>query len=227
MNFFQSIFFIFYLLFFCLSCREEKPNTNAHIQMADLQEWREGKYRLHPSHIRHAIDSLKEQSATMYADKYARKYYTSDASFLWITRHGIDERADTLLAYLQDASESGLSDKAFHIPELRTSLQNIRQLDITTSHDINRLFGHTEFLLTRAYLRYVCGQRFGYIDPDLVFNRLEQNDTTKKDDYIQLYDIPTEKADDEFIQKAISILKTGDLPDFFLEIAPPPPHMPG
>lgn len=220
MKFIRFFFPIICLVFLFSSCREEKSNTNANIQMADLKEWREEKFHLRTSRIRHTIDSLKLQPATMYADKYARKYYTPDASFLWITRSGIDERADTLLTYLQEASATGLPEKAFHLSEIQASLQRIRELEFTTSHNINHLFGYTEFLLTKAYLRYVCGQRFGYIDPNFVFNRLEQADTTEEDSYIQLYNIPTEKVNDDFIQEAFTVLKEGKLPAFFQQIEP-------
>lgn len=150
----------------------------------------------------------------MYADEHTRKYYASSAPFLWITRSGIDEKADTLLTYLQKASLAGLRESNFYISELQTNLRRIRQLDFDTENNINSVFGRTEFLLTKAYLRYVCGQRFGYVQPNYIFNRLEQTDTTKKAPFRRLYDTETESADQEFIHKALSILKDGNFTDF-------------
>ena len=90
------------------------------------------------------------------------------------------KKADTLLAYLQKASSAGLRESNFYISELQTNLRRIRQLDFDPENNINAVFGRTEFLLTKAYLRYVCGQRFGYVQPNQIFNRLEQTDTTQK-----------------------------------------------
>ncbi len=159
----------------------------------------------------------------MYADRYAREYYASGTPFLWITRSGIDERADTLLAYLQKASLAGLRESDFYISELQTDLRRIRQLDFDSGNDINAVFGRAEFLLTKAYLRYVCGQRFGYVRPDYVFNRLEQTDTAREAPFRRLYDIETESADEGFARKALSLLGNGDFTGFFRDIQPDNP----
>ena len=173
----------FSLFLFCLiivSCHEEKKNANINVQLDDLADWNIREYSLSSRKIRHEIDSLRLLPLRMYADEYTRKYYASGAPFLWITRSGTDEKADTLLAYLQKASSVGLRESNFYISELQTNLRRIRQLDFDPENNINAVFGRTEFLLTKAYLRYVCGQRFGYVQPNLIFNRLEQTDTTQK-----------------------------------------------
>lgn len=216
----------FSLFLFCLiivSCHEEKKNANINVQLDDLADWNIRKYSLSSRKIRHDIDSLRLLPLRMYADEYTRKYYASGAPFLWITRSGIDEKADTLLAYLQKASSSGLRESNFYISELQTNLRRIRQLDFDPENNINAVFGRTEFLLTKAYLRYVCGQRFGYVQPNQIFNRLEQTDTTQKAPFRRLYDIETESADQEFVHKALSLLKDGNFTDFFQDIQPDNP----
>jgi len=92
----------FSLFLFCLiivSCHEEKKNANINVQLDDLADWNIREYSLSSRKIRHEIDSLRLLPLRMYADEYTRKYYASSAPFLWITRSGIDEKADTLLAY--------------------------------------------------------------------------------------------------------------------------------
>ena len=51
--------------------------------------------------------------------EHTRKYYASSAPFLWITRSGIDEKADTLLTYLQKASLAGLRKSNFIYPSFK------------------------------------------------------------------------------------------------------------
>ena len=164
---------------FIISCHEGKRNTNTHIQMSDLSPWNTQEYSLSSRKIRHEIDRLRLLPAAMYADSYTHKYYADGSPFLWITRSGVSAKADSLLAYLQQAASAGLEENIFHTQEILDDLQRIRHLDFDARNDINTVYGRTEFRLTRAYLRYVCGQRFGYVRPDLVFNRLEQTDTAQ------------------------------------------------
>ena len=220
---FSRFFNLFLFGLIIISCHEEKRNANINIQLDDFADWNIREYSLSSRKIRHEIDSLRLLPLKMYADEHTRKYYASSAPFLWITRSGIDEKADTLLTYLQKASLAGLRESNFYISELQTNLRRIRQLDFDTENNINSVFGRTEFLLTKAYLRYVCGQRFGYVQPNYIFNRLEQTDTTKKAPFRRLYDTETESADQEFIHKALSILKDGNFTDFFRDIQPDNP----
>ncbi|MBD4337023.1 L,D-transpeptidase, partial [Xanthomonas citri pv. citri] len=62
-----------------------------------------------------------------------------------------------------------------------------------------------------------------YVQPSQIFNRLEQTDTTQKAPFRRLYDIETESADQEFVHKALSLLKDGNFTDFFRDIQPDNP----
>ncbi|MCD8317551.1 MAG: L,D-transpeptidase family protein [Paraprevotella sp.] len=213
---FSPILFIFFLL----SCHEKEENPNAGIKKEDFSAWYDKKVELYSRKIRYTIDSLRLRPICSYADKYSRKYYSSAAPFLWITRSGIDERADTLLSYLEKTGGDGLPEGIFYVNEIRNELYRIRRLDFDKEHDIHESFGRAEFLLTQAYFRYACGQRFGYLQPGSVLNSLEQTDTAQNAPFRKLYDIKIEKADDAFIQKAIDSQRNGKLTEFFQEIQP-------
>ena len=219
-TYFFPLLIVWNLFFF--SCHEKKENTNTHLTLEDLGQWNDRAYSLSSRRIRQSIDSLRlRPSGLLYADQYTRAYYASRHPFLWITRSGIDRRADTLLAYLEQAATStGLPPSCFKTDELRACLHRIRQLDFDGRQDLNATFARAEYLLTTAYVRYACGQRFGYIRPDRTFNRMEKTDTTEKAPYLTLYDIPTETAGEDFIRQAISAQKSGDFTAFFHEIAP-------
>ena len=48
------------------------------------------------------MDSLmNNDSGSTVADLHTKRYYRNHGGFLWVDRHGIDHRADTLLTYLQ------------------------------------------------------------------------------------------------------------------------------
>ena len=202
------------------SCHEKKANTNIHIQMDDLSEWNRNEYSLSSRKIRKVIDQQQKHGTQMYADSYVRDYYASSSPFLWITRKGIDNRADTLLSYLREAIQSGIPEKAFHIMDLQENLTRIRQLKFDERHDINTVYGETEYLLTLAFARYICGERFGYVKPTLVFNRLEKTDTTENAPFRQLYAIQTEHADLEFFHQSLTAQKKGDMGHFLQSLRP-------
>ena len=98
---FSRFFNLFLFGLIIISCHEEKRNANINIQLDDFADWNIREYSLSSRKIRHEIDSLRLLPLKMYADEHTRKYYASSAPFLWITRSGIDEKADTLLTYLQ------------------------------------------------------------------------------------------------------------------------------
>lgn len=215
----SSLFLFCCMLLF--SCHEKKENTNKQITLEDLSEWNEKQYSLSSRKIRRTLDSLRLLTSGMYADKYTRAYYAARSPFLWIDRFGINERADTLVNRLeQTANATGLPSSCFRTEELKEHLRQIRNLDFSSGTDINTAYAHAEYLLTKAYIRYVCGQRFGYIDPDLAFNSLEKTDTAQKAPFQVLYDIKTEKADKAFVQNALAAQQSGDFETFFHEIAP-------
>ena len=108
----------FSLFLFCLiivSCHEEKKNANINVQLDDLADWNIREYSLSSRKIRHEIDSLRLLPLRMYADEYTRKYYASSAPFLWITRSGIDEKADTLKKYRSMSWMNPNEEKCFGI----------------------------------------------------------------------------------------------------------------
>lgn len=210
-------------LFMMVGCHERNTGVRPDISLDDFKEWNVPEYSLYSHRIRRTIDSLGREGIQMYADGYARKYYTSGSSFLWITRSGVDRQADTLLSYLDRTPGYGLSSKSFHTEELRKDLQRIRTLDFDAENDINTVFGRTEYRLTQAFLRYACGQRFGYVRPNSVLNRLEQTDTAKDSPFRKLYDIPTETADETFVQEALQAKRNRTLATFLDRIQPNSP----
>ncbi len=161
----------------------------------------------------------------MYADNYARQHYQQQpASLIWVSRMGIDERADTLLLWLSKADELGFSPDVFHIDTLQSLIQKVRDLDF--SHEAcSSLLGRTEFLLTHAFLRYACGQRYGFINPNRVFNHLliDQDavgDKSKVVTYRRIYDMNSEQATDSFVHVAFNAVRHHHLSEFLRDIQP-------
>lgn len=78
------------------------------------------------------------------------------------------------------------------------------------------MLARLEYWLTKSYLRYVGGQRFGYVNPTFVLNRLDSIEPNPYDSikrpvrYRGLYDVKIDHASDSFYHLALQqIVKSG------------------
>ena len=129
----------------------------------------------------------------------------------------MDHRADTLLAYLQRVGDMGFNPKHFYVKNIENDLQRLRDLQLGEGmEDINHVLARLEYRLTRSYLRYAGGQRFGYVNPTFVLNRLDSIDSNPYDSvkrpvrYRGLFDVKIDHANDHFYLLALQqIAKSG------------------
>ena len=129
----------------------------------------------------------------------------------------MDQRADTLLAYLQKVGDMGFNPKHFYVKNIETDLQRLRDLQLGEgTEDANHVLARLEYRLTKSYLRYVGGQRFGYVNPTFVLNRLDSiapnpYDSIKRPVRFRgLYDVKIDHASDHFYHLALQqIVKSG------------------
>lgn len=221
MNYGRSLPFLFLLLFSFTGCLDKHSESREQVSTDAFDAWRADAYLIHGERIRSEIERLNQQAGThMYADVFTQRYYRNRRPFIWIDRTGTDTRADTLLAWLEQVPELGLKKSSFQVDRLTADLQKLRTPRLTVDKDINTVMARVEYNLTQAYLRYVCGQRFGYVNPYTTFNRLVRTDTTRQSDFRRLFDIPTETATDSFVNIALQQASEGRLHDFLTGIQP-------
>lgn len=173
--------------------------------------------------------SLRQQvnadSGKAEADRLTRSYYLSEQhTWVWIDRYGVDERADSLLSWLNTLPEIGMSAAAFGADEITRDIQLLRNLDLEKSpRDISLLAARLEYRLTKAYLRYAVGQRFGFINPQQVFNVL---DVEKRDSlnqvikYRGLYDVAMDHPGKNYASKALDKVRHDSLGSYLQSIQP-------
>ncbi len=98
----------------------------------------------------------------------------STLSGVWFDRMGVSPDADSVLAYLsREVPRNGLDTAAFFLPQIARDLEIVHQLAFdSVGVSINELLPRLEARLSKAYIRYVTGQRYGFMKPR-VFNRLD------------------------------------------------------
>lgn len=112
----------------------------------------------------------------------------------WFTRMGVSSDADTLLSYLRrELPRNGLDTTAFFVPQIAEDLGIVHALAFdSVGQSINEVLTRLDGNLSKAYVDYTTGQRYGFIRPDKVFNRLE----TKPDgSYVRLFDYEIKSPD--------------------------------
>lgn len=212
-------------LFF--SCSEKVPSTTRHLSLQEYHDYGASDFSINSLRIREVIDSLiRNDNDGLTVDFRTRNYYLQDGTFLWIDRHGLTSQADTLLNYLRKVETMGFSPKRFCVPQMERDIDRIRSLRFDASQNINKVLGRLEYQLTKAYLRYVTGQRFGFMNPNFVFNRVDTLKPNTPDTarqavrYRGLFDIKMEHADQAFYQQALMKVSHDSVPDFLREIQP-------
>ena len=93
---------------------------------------------------------------------------------VWFDRMGVSADADSVCAYLsREVPRNGLDTAAFFIPAITRDLEIVHQLSFdSVGVSINDLLPRLDANLTKAYIRFATGQRYGFMRPR-VFNRMD------------------------------------------------------
>ena len=163
--------------------------------------------------VKYLTHLLNADTSMWEADKSVHEYYAETAHEpLWYSRVGVTSQADTLLALLQrELPQQGLNPKAFFLPEIESDLEIIHQLSFdSVGQSINEVLPRLDYNLTKAYVRYIVGQRYGFVRPDRVFNRMDYK--TDGSGYARLFDYEVKAPDyEEPLQKLKSPDRMGYL----------------
>ncbi len=210
------------LLLLATSCAD-KSNPNKDLQLSDYDSLRIGDYVVASQRVSREMESLMlADKVCCQADRFLRTYYRNGGQFIWITRLGVDHRADSLLAQLDCVRLMGFSPKRFGAEQIEADLRRVRELDFDGgANQASKVFARLEYYLTRAYLRYVVGQRFGFIDPNRVYNRLDVKDSDSAGvSYKTLFDVKVERPRERFYREAFHKVQCDSLVEFMKEVQP-------
>ncbi|MDE7089221.1 MAG: hypothetical protein K2O54_03795, partial [Prevotella sp.] len=138
--------------------------------------------------LRLLIDNVQDANAyleqivyhnndSLSADLIANHYYINGGEWLWINANNATRLAiaDSLANFLkQKAREIGFSPNAFLIDSIHNALAHFQNLDFdSTGINVSQTMANLELNLTKAYLRYAIGQRYGFMSPHKALNHLD------------------------------------------------------
>lgn len=128
----------------------------------------------------------------------------------WFTRMGVSADADEMLAYLREAlPKNGLDTAAFFVAEIAEDLHTIHTLAFdSVGISINDVLRRLDGNLQKVYVDYTTGQRYGFMRPDKVLNRMDYK--VGGTDYAQLFDYEIKTPDYEEAKKQMASDKRMD-----------------
>lgn len=153
-------------------------------------------------------------------------HYEQTSRLLWVGKQGLTSQADTLLSCLSNLKRIGFSGSGFKVDEISSDMLRFRALDFDGQHPVNEVVARLEYNLTRAYLTYVAGQQYGFVNPKSAINRIESapDSTGKvKVTFVNLYDVALERPTHAFYDKAIGCIATGSVGEMLKEVEPQSP----
>ncbi len=135
----------------------------------------------------------------------------------WFDRMGVSQDADSLLSFLRhELPRNGLDTTAFFIPQIAEDLDIVHKLAFDSlGVNINECLKRLDDNLTEAYVSYVTGQRYGFIRPDKLLNRLNMKPDSSG--YARLFDYEIESPDEKPARTKVS---SSDRLGFLVESCP-------
>lgn len=163
-----------FLSLILLACqpKKEKPDVTSFAEHPQTRL--NPKYQINSTRIRQWIrDQIREDRGRTPVARSMEEFYRTQPSFLWLGSFRIESQVDSLLAYLEKSSEHGLNPERFRLSDIESDLNKLNRLHLEKGENINLLLARLEYNLTAAYLHYVCGMNFGFVDPRPILNNLE------------------------------------------------------
>lgn len=208
-----------------VSC--EHANRHKDLTTEAFSEIKEPLFVINGYKVRHFLIGECERAHTgLTADNMVRQYYTDGGKMMWVNKFGVMDGANKLIEHLRkNVNAMGLSENAFFISPIEEDMERMRQLDFDTGDNtINHVLARLECHLMKAYTRYTVGQRYGFVNPNYTFNRLDSiltNDSTHRfRGYRLLYDLKSERPDDSFFNTLISKIAADSVAQYLEEIQP-------
>jgi murein L,D-transpeptidase YcbB/YkuD len=168
--------------------------------MAELSAFKCYADSLDTLQMERCLHSLLDSDTSHWkADRAVKQRYKDSKDFLWFSNMGVSADADSMLNILRkELPLAGLDTTAFYVPQISGYLHTVHQLAFDSLRtSINEVLPRLDYLLSKAFVRYTVGQRYGFIRPDKLFNQLEHKNNADNEEFAHLFDYETKAPDYE------------------------------
>lgn len=157
-----------------------------------------------------------------YLDRFVKRYYLDGNRVLWLTRKGVRLGANSLANQISKVEDAGFGKEKFYASLIKKDLKSAKRIDLEHRTDsANRLLAHLEYYLTKSYIRYCIGMRFGFVRPSRILNRLDVDDSdTANVKYIRLFDIPIRQPKQRDYAEAMRKIAADSVKYYMIKSAP-------
>lgn len=208
-----------------MGCTDTTHPSEQKLSLDAFGKLKADEYALNALLIRENLEHISHADHDRsYAASHVRDYYLQGGGMVWVDYQTVDDRADTLLTTLGNRLPViGFSQKLFNVSQIREDLDRMRSLQFDKDNDINLVAARLEYNLSKAYLRYAAGQRFGFVNPNYVLNHFElrkQDSTSRYPTYRQLYDVKIERPANGYFQDILMHATPDSLGSYLRQVEP-------
>ena len=212
--------FVFFIVFVLFSCHRDVRD----VKLSDAQIFKDERFVVNRTKLHQHLIQLCGGSNRFHRNVAMRNYYDKYESFIWIDNSFNLDKADTLLSWLRYVQADGISPKIFHLRKIEGLMNKLKNYDIKRNESLSIMLADLDYLLTIDYLRYVDGMKFGFVNPELIYNNLEElqsiSDTIGSSEKKKmLFDLKIYHPNVEFDMAALESVKYG-LNGFLIRVQP-------
>ena len=215
------------LLLFLLvitACENNRQLSYAGLTKEYFQQSSAEGLKTNSLHVRDEIARLsKADRDSADADAYARAYYKRGGDFIWIDRYGVKNRADSLIAFLDTAALNGFKVNKEQLDRVRENVERVRKLAFADedAEQMNEALAQVEYQLTKNFLRYGVGLRYGLTNPERALNKLDVKDSDSiRVTYRELFDLKIPVSGSKTYAEALRLVSVDSL-SHYLQAAQP------
>ena len=222
------------LSFFLLTmygCTLDKSDSMDYLNLSSFQKMSNPCFVINGEKVHKRLLKLcVERSVHSVKDSALYHYYAQEGASLWIKSFGDWTRAEQLLYWLENSHSHGLNPEKFSVSKIKLNLTKLRFLKIEKKDNINKILAELEYDLSSAYLRYVSGMSYGFVNPHRILNNIDEAELKPGEVIDSLapkkmkiyYSIPLKRCNRAFVNRALEAVK-GNLSAFMQEAQPKDP----
>lgn len=208
-----------------LGCTDSPSLNQQNLSLDAFSDMKADDYSLNPQSFQEKLAIYcKNGKGNKSVNNFLSRHYENGGTTVWVDKWGVDDRADSLLAFLEsESAEMGFRASVFYIAEIKADMEKVRTLTFDQHDNVSQVMARLEYNLNNAYLTYATGQRYGFVNPNNVLNRYDARDkdsTGRAITYRHLYDVDIESPTDSFFNAAMACATIDGIGAFLRQTEP-------